>query len=178
MSNKITVILLIILSISIFSNISQREKIDGLKAIYKHNLSVSHDSIKYLTNRYNQTVAEKKAYEISLGDVKSLNDSLQNLIKSYQPKTIVHWRTKLVYKDTIHIKYDTIFLNKFTIPFRYKSKWLSIKGMSSNFGIDLNKIEINNTQSLVVGYKKDGFFSRPYANVSIVNSNPYITHSH
>ena len=171
---KINIVLGILLITSIFFNIKQKDSNDGLKAIYKHNFTVAHDSIKYLTDRYDQSIAEKKAYEITLRDIKSLNDSLQILIKNYKPKIITRFRIKYIYKDSINIKYDTIIKEKFNVPFRYKSRWININGIGTNLGIDINKIEIPNTQSLIIGYKKDNFFSTPYANVRIANTNPYL----
>lgn len=145
-----------------------------LSSINTHNISVHNDTIKIFKDKYNRIVADKKSYEVSLSNIKLLNDSLKELIKNYKPIAIIKWKTKIVYKDSIQIKYDSIIPIKFSYPFKYNSKWLTFNGISSNIGLSINLIEIPNIQSLVIGYKKDGFFKVPYANVSIINSNPYI----
>lgn len=156
--------------LNIYTDIQRRK----LSDTNSHNIVTYNDTIKIFRDKYNRTVAEKKSYEVSLSDVKSLNDSLKDIIKDYKPTVITKWKTKIVYKDSIHIKYDTILPVDFNIPFTYKSKWLIFSGRSKNTGLDINLIEIPNEQSLVIGYKKDGFFKTPYANVSIVNTNKYI----
>lgn len=145
-----------------------------LKDRNKENIIAYNDKIKTYVDKYNQVVVEKKAYEVSYNDIKKLNDSLRDIIKNYKPTTIVKWKEKYVYKDSIEIKYDTVINQQFTIPFDYNTKWLSLNGISTNLGISINNITIPNEQSVIIGYKRDNFFKPYYANVSIVNTNPHI----
>lgn len=145
-----------------------------LRQLYKHNLSVAHDSIKTMVDKYGRTVSEKKAYEISLRDMKSLNDSLITILSNQKVKTLLKYKTVTKYKDTIIFKFDTIIDQKFSYNFKYRQKWLSFNADVTNKDFSLSNIKIPTEYSLIVGYKKDGFFKPRYANASIVITNPHV----
>ena len=62
-------------------------------------------------------------------------------------------------------------------PWKNKTEWFSISGRSTDKGISINCIDIPNSPSLVVGYKREKFLGPKYATVTISNTNPYITNT-
>lgn len=145
----------------------------SIKRVNYDNIKALQDSIRTTHDKYGRVVAEKRAFQIEKNQLKHLNDSLKTVIKGYKPEIVVKWKTKTVYKNKIHIKYDTSFIDcKFSFPFKWNDEWVSMKGISSDLGLTFNEIIFINKQSLVFGYTRDGFLKPSYLSVKIVNSNP------
>lgn len=178
MTNKVTNTVLLIFAIALgVMYLNKHQQLANFKKVYKHNLATAHDSIEIFTDRYDRAVANIHAYEVSLGDLKLLNDSLRDVIKKYKPKVVVKYKTQFVYNDTVKIKYDTVINNVFTRKFKYDDKWFSLAGVSTNIGIDINNLVVRDSKSIVVGYKRDGFLKPRYASISVVSDNPYIKYN-
>jgi hypothetical protein len=59
------------------------------------------------------------------------------------------------------------------MPFNLNDKYYAINGRSTNKGLFIDELSIPNTQSIVVGNRKQGFLRTEYR-IEVQNSNPYI----
>lgn len=152
---------------------------DSLKSELSQIDKVKNDTIEH----YETKLGEQGATRLSLqGEKASLQEFLsvsrdstkqmERLAKKYKSiaagvKTI----TETVI-DSIEVPYR-VDGKEFTIPFNKTDKFYSLAGRSTNNGLYLDNITIPNSQSIIIGEKKAGFFSSEFR-VDVINSNPYI----
>jgi hypothetical protein len=139
----------------------------------RQNIKAATDTIDRYKDKYDRIVSEKAAYELTAKEFKNINDSLKNVIKGYKPSVIVRYKTKIEYRDTLTIKYDTI-RDDLSASFKFKDKWLSFSGETFLEGLKIDNISIYNEQNIVVGEKREGLFKEGELKIKIVNSNPNI----
>ena len=143
-----------------------------------NNIAALTDSIGHYKNKEGVWVAEKKLFQGTEKElrhiIKSKDKAFQKLLKTFK-KPIAAATVKTITKiDTVFIPYETkIDLPVFKLPFSKISKHYSISGISTNEGIGISDISIPNTQSVVIGKKKTGWFKSEYR-IDVENSNPHI----
>lgn len=142
------------------------------KNVNTQNIKASNDTIKTYQDKLGRVVSEKDAYLVSLRDIKHLNDSLGVALKNIKPQTIIEYKTE--YKDTT--KVEVVYIKelpiKFNIPFSYSDKWCKLQGMSTNKGLTFYNREFYNKQTIILGMKSTGLFSRDEVIARVVNTNP------
>ncbi len=152
----------------------------NLEKNFAANLEVLQDSVVYYTNKDGQEVAsrlamqgEKQSLQLLLASQKDSTNQLKNLVKYYKNvAAAVHTET-ITKIDSIEVPYY-IEGPDFNVPFSLQQKWYELSGRSTNNGLFLDNITIPNSQSIVIGDKKTGFFKTQFR-MDVVNSNPYIT---
>tara|TARA_R100000655_G_C2935058_1_gene184706 strand:- start:47 stop:760 length:714 start_codon:yes stop_codon:yes gene_type:complete len=140
---------------------------------------VINDTISYYETKNGDIVATKNALEGSKEALQLLlsakNDSLKqfsNLVKKFRMVNSATNVKTITVIDSIKVPYtiDGVVFNK---PFNLKEPHYTINGNSTNTGLFINDLTIPNTQSVVVGKRKTGFFKTEYK-VEVQNSNPFI----
>ncbi len=147
-------------------------KIGTVTRMSEDNLKAMQDSVHTYKDKYGRSVAEKRSLVVTKKQLKTLNDSLKDVISGYKPEIVIQWKTKIEYRDTLEVPYDVEIPCEFSIPFRSKDEWSLIEGLSTNKGLFFYKRQFDNEQSLVIGDKRNWFLGRSYASVKIVNTNP------
>tara|TARA_R110000824_G_scaffold348631_2_gene535367 strand:+ start:232 stop:867 length:636 start_codon:yes stop_codon:yes gene_type:complete len=174
-TNKSYIFLLLFFFTGIFIKL-YFDKVEMTK-INNQNILALNDSIKYHKNKYGKEVASKLVLQYSLSqlkDVSKQNKELKETIKNFKkPITIIE--TKQVVKlDTIYIPFDKPIEHVFSKDFSSTNEYYQLTASVSNLGLKLSNLTINNNQSVVVGWKKQGLFKKPLLTTEITNSNPYI----
>ena len=143
-----------------------------------NNIGALTDSLGHYQTKEGAWVAEKKLFQGTEKDlkqiIKSKDAAFQKLLKSFK-KPVAAAVIKTITKiDTVFIPYKTkIDLPVFELSFSKDAKHYSINGISTNEGINILDISIPNSQNVVVGKKKIGWFKREYR-IEVENSNPHI----
>lgn len=150
----------------------------------KNEVSSAHevfrDSIRYYKNKTGEMVASKRALEGSeaslqllIEELKDSTQQLRGLVKHFKKvAAALQTKTSTVITD-IEVPYE-IPGQDFSIPFEKINPFYRIAGRSTSAGLFLDNITIPNTQTIVIGDRKEGFFKREFR-MDVVNSNPYIT---
>ncbi len=171
-----TIVLLVVIAILIFflidtcvqKNVSEGEAEEYVN--YK-------DTVFSYKAKNGQLVHYNKSLEITRDRMLSLNDSLKNSLKDLKLKKPTSY-TKIVTKyiiDTVELKFtDTLPCEDFLKSFSIDSSHYSLSGILTKERLLINKIEMPNTQRIVVGTKKNGIFKRNEYVITVQNSNPYI----
>lgn len=146
----------------------------------KQNDKVINDTIQYFQNELGQEVAEKLSFKGSKKQLERIinlkeseNSQLKVALKKWKK---VASATKV--KTVIEIKEIPIPF-KDTIPFTFNrsfqkvDKFYSIFGNVNQSGLTFDRISIPNTQTIISGKKKVGFFKTEYR-FEVTNSNPFI----
>lgn len=132
------------------------------------------DTIRNYKDKYGRVVSEKRSLEITNKDLKFQNDSLKTTIKNYKPEVVIITETETVYKDTMIVNYNEPIPFKFEREWHYKDLWLEVNGISNEKGVTITNLATYNKQSIVAGWKRDGFLKPRYASIRIVNENPHM----
>ena len=153
---------------------------NGQKVQYTatNNIEALTDSLGRYQTKEGAWVAEKKLFHGTERDlkqiIKSKDAAFQNLLKSFKKPVAAAVIKTVTIIDTVFIPYENkIDLPVFELPFSKVAKHYSINGISTNEGISILDIEIPNTQSIVIGKKKIGWFKYEHR-IEVVNSNPLI----
>ena len=138
------------------------------------------DSIKYYKNKHGQEVAyktalqgEKSAMSVLLSKQIDSTGQLKRLTEKYKRIASAGNITTVTRIDTIPVAYEV------PVPFEFERTWekinpfYSLSGKSNQNGITIDRLEIPNTLSYVIGDKKTGLFKSEYR-IETVNSNPYV----
>lgn len=173
--NTIWYIILILLLFVVMC-VSMRQCISN-KHLYNNNIIALTDTIKYYKGKNKELVASKTMIETSFNNIKYINDSLYNVLKSIgvkNPDNVVYIET--VIRDE---KHDTMWvdninsINKYIKKdFDFSNKYRTLKGY-----VYLNKpdtlglsIEQNDVTADFTVTQKDN-------NVYITSNNPYIKYN-
>ena len=143
-----------------------------------NNIEALTDSLGGYQTKEGAWVAEKKLFQGTERDlkqiIKSKDAAFQKLLKSFKKPVAAAVIKTVTIIDTVFIPYETkIDLPVFELPFSKVAKHYSINGISTNEGISILDISIPNTQSIVIGKKKIGWFKYEYR-IDVANSNPLI----
>lgn len=152
----------------------------AIKKSMKENSKVFNDSLEYFKNSIGLITAQKLAHQGSERELKNIisakSDSLgilKTAIKGFKKiasAAKVETETKI---DTVRIPFKVEIPCEFTREFEKKDKYFSIFGNINQSGINFNSITIPNTQAIVLGQKKTGFFKDEFR-FEVTNSNPHI----
>lgn len=177
--NTIWYIILILLLFVVMC-VSMRQCISN-KHLYNNNIIALTDTIKYYKGKNKELVASKTMIETSFNNIKYINDSLYNVLKSIgvkNPDNVVYIET--VIRDEKHdtMWVDTTYNNANSInkyikkDFDFSNKYRTLKGY-----VYLNKpdtlglsIEQNDVTADFTVTQKDN-------NVYITSNNPYIKYN-
>ena len=143
-----------------------------------NNIGALTDSLGHYQTKEGVWVAEKKLFQGTEKDlkqiIKSKDKAFQKLLKSFKKPVAAAVIKTVTQIDTVFIPYKTkIDLPVFELSFSKDAKHYSINGISTNEGINILDISIPNSQNVVVGKKKIGWFKREYR-IEVANSNPHI----
>lgn len=141
--------------------------------------SVKNDTIQYYKTKEGEWAASKLSYQGEKASLEAFLTAARDSSKQFERlasyyrniKAGVKTETKTVI-DSIEVPY-IVEGTPFTIPFSKQEQYYSLTGRSTNNGLYLDNISIPNSQSIVIGKKKIGFF-KSELRVDVVNSNPYI----
>ena len=172
MKNNIIITALIVLCIYLWRSKNQ------VKYTATNNIEALTDSLGHYKNKEGVWVAEKKLFQGTEKDlrqvIKSKDKAFQKLLKTFKKPVAAATVKTVTQIDTVFIPYETkIDLPVFELPFSKVAKHYSISGTSTNKGISISEVSIPNTQNVVIGKKKIGWFKSEYR-IEIKNSNPLI----
>lgn len=166
----ITILLTVLLCMSMRQCISN-------KHTYNNNIIALTDTIKYYKGKNKELVASKKMIETSFNNIKYINDSLYNVLKSIgvkNPDNVVYIET--VIRDE---KHDTMWvdninsINKYIKKdFDFSNKYRTLKGYvyfnkPDTLGLSIEQNDV--TADFTVTQKDN--------NVYITSNNPYIKYN-
>lgn len=165
-----------------------------LGSAYYSNFTINKDlsntllSLNLLEQKFDKEINDKNE-EISYQNqiIISKEQALKNgLLEIEELKRNKKIESKVIFKT--ETKIDTVYVpfNKDTIGntllgslnyFKYKEKdnWYSFSGSSSDKGITLYDMTINNEYSLLISDRKMGLFKPSVPSVTLTNKNPYTT---
>lgn len=166
----------VVLAILWFRSCSEKRNLEKNIA---QNSEVLQDTIQHYKNKEGKEVAtrlamqgEKQSLELLLASQTDSTQQLKSLVKYYK-KVAAAIHTETITKiDSIQVPYY-IDGADFIVPFSLQEKWYGVSGRSTNKGLFLDQLTIPNTQSIVIGDKKTGFFKTQFR-IDVVNSNPFI----
>lgn len=137
------------------------------------------DSLVYYKNKLGEEVASRKALEggkqtlqLLLSDARDSTKQLATLASYYKNVSAAVRTETITQIDSIEVPYY-IDGAEFSVPFKKTEKFYSLSGRSTNVGLFLDHISIPNSQSIVIGDRKKGFWNTEYR-MEVVNSNPFI----
>ncbi|WP_438423150.1 DUF6549 family protein [Aquimarina macrocephali] len=163
-----------ILCILLFkSDLRRKKDIDR----YQDNISTLKDVVYTYKLKNGELASSKKALLVTNKELRKgifvKDDSLKALLKKFKRvKAAVKIKT-VVRIDTIEIPFNNPVETPFKRSFALNNPNYKLSGNVSNFGVTIDKINIPNTQRLVIGNRKVGFF-KTQLEVSMTNSNPYL----
>lgn len=135
------------------------------------------DTVKYYKAKNGDIVAYNESLEISEKTLRIMNDSLDKALKNIKvkdPEVIIQIEERIVIKE-VEVRFtDSIPCPPFYKPFDLTEEFYSLSGSVTNTKFSLDSLQIPNTQSVVVGTKKNGLFKRNDHIVTVQNSNPYM----
>lgn len=160
--------------------IHQCEDNHALQKTSKHNESVLLDSVQYYKNALGQEVAEKKSFQGTASELKQILDAkrkenaqLNEALKKWKSIANVTHTETITKIDSIKIPFEVPIPCDFIRTFLKKEKFYSVAGEVNQNEIFIDNILIPNTQTIVAGRKKLGWF-KTEIRAEITNSNPYI----
>ena len=169
-------VVLILLAIVLLHTCSRNNALDAeLSRIDK----VQNDTIQHYITKLGEQGATIRSYQ---GEMASLNafledarDSTKQMERAIEKfrsiASAIKTETRTII-DSVEVPY-IVEGKEFNVPFNLKEKFYGLNGRSTNKGLFIDRIEIPNHQSIVVGKRKSGFFSSEFR-VDVVNSNPYV----
>ena len=123
---------------------------------------------------------QKQAIEAGLIEKQELKNKnikqLQSIIKLTESIKILSLKANYESPEIIY-KYDTIKMDSqafLRVPtqFNYRDEWIYISGSVRSTGVFHDSIKMNNSGTLMLGYKKSGFLKKSPV-VTYESSNPY-----
>lgn len=141
---------------------------------------ILNDTIQYLKTNQGKIIAsklaiqgEKESLQMLLESSRDSTKQLKKLVDKYKNVSVAVRTETITEIKKIRVPYK-LDIAKFIQPINVIDENYYIQGYSSNKGLFIDVLRIPNTQSIVIGNKKDGFFSYEYR-IDVINSNPYIT---
>lgn len=177
--NTIWYIILILLLFVVMC-VSMRQCISN-KHLYNNNIIALTDTIKYYKGKNKELVASKTMIETSFNNIKYINDSLYNVLKSIgvkNPDNVVYIET--VIRDEKHdtMWVDTTYNNANSInkyikkDFDFSNKYRTLKGY-----VYLNKLDTLGLSIEQNDVTADFTVTQKDNNVYITSNNPYIKYN-
>lgn len=177
MSSKILNILFVIIILGLLIlNIKSCKKHKAFTSSVENILNYK-DTAKVYKSKLGKYVYYNEDLKVTLKELTVTKDSLINLLedlKIKKPKNITKIITEVKYVDIPIIYKDTIPCDTFIEPFKYKDKWLTINGISSNNGFFFKNLNVTSGITLVKGEKKNGFLKQNEEVISVISDNPYL----
>lgn len=136
------------------------------------------DTVMVYKAKNGDLIEYNTSLEISEKTLRMMNDSLSEALDNIgikKPEVIIQFKERIVLKE-VEIRFtDSIPCDPFFMPFRKSEPFYLISGSVKNNGITLDSIYMPNSQSVVLGTKKNGLFKKNDHIVTVQNTNPYIT---
>lgn len=144
------------------------------------NLNALQDSVKYHKNKFNEEVSSKLALQLTEKELKKSvnngteeNKKLKEAIKNYKTVIATIQSTQIVRIDTIKVPFKDTIKYVFSKNFEIRDKWYQFDQNITNKGFSISNFKLTpNKQTIVVGWKKQGWFKNPKATVELTNSSP------
>jgi hypothetical protein len=175
--NFIQILVIVVLSILLLNQCSKNRT---LKSNNKSNQLALLDSVSYYKNSLGFEVAEKRAFQgtakelkVILDQKKAENAQLAEAVKKWKKISSITEVGSVVKIKEVKVPFEVKVPCDFQRTFNKVEPFYSINGNVNQFGVKIDSILFNNTQTIVVGSKKIGFFKTEYR-VESTNSNPFI----
>ena len=145
---------------------------------YDNNILALKDTIEYYQSKNNELVATKLAFEAELSDIKNLNKSLYDEIKSLKTKSKV--KSGITYSGVIeNVAHDTVyrivpdtvsryFLREFSFKNPYRELSGNILYANDSLKLKFSKDIVNFDYTIAIDKKN---------NIYIKSSNPYVKYN-
>lgn len=135
------------------------------------------DTAMYYKSKHGETVAYNTALQMDYKTAKELIDSLDKTIKDLKlkkPSVIV--RTVTVLRiDSIGVPFPVeLPCDEFNLLTSIDSPYYKMYFKLDKRSLSVFDVSIPNTQSIVIGTKKNGLFKRDEYVATVMNSNPYM----
>lgn len=157
-----------------FDNISNAKQ-------FQSNLNASFSEVEFYKNSLDQEVSKKRALIIDKDQLKETiknlskdNLQLQNSIKKYRKINSVLEQKMTIKIDTIFVPFDNVIECEFEREIDLKNSLYLFKAKVNNLGFKILELELQNTQTIVIGNKKNGWFKSDELTVEVTNSNELI----
>lgn len=160
-SIKILAVLALIVGAIVGTSYVNNLQFDKERAQSTDNIEALKGEIVTFKNAIGQTVAEKKALQVSSDQIKELSNSV-DWIKSEVSKMQVNIAAKVEQKTQVkevEIRYKEPLPFAFQKPFNSITDNYSLFGESSNLGIKIDSLNLQNDLIFSVGKKKRGWRS-------------------
>lgn len=139
------------------------------------------DSLHHFVDKYTGAeVTYKLSAEVNkkeLNKILNENQDLKKKVSYYQHlKNVSVIQTNTVI-DSFLIpfdKHDTVLADFKPLHFHVDSSFFKVSGIVSKQGLLIDSLVIPNTQTIIVGEKKNGFFKKNEMNISVENSNKLV----
>lgn len=136
------------------------------------------DTVAYYKAKSGKLVAYNTALEMDYNIAKDLIDSLEGTIKDLKlkkPSVIV--RTVTVLRiDSVAVPFTVeLPCDEFTLLTSIDSPYYKMNFKLTNKSLSVFDVSIPNTQSIVIGTKKNGLFKKDEYVATVLNSNPYMS---
>lgn len=171
----ITLILLVTIAIMWLRSCNEFEsRINDLhnSYSYKESMHLNNEStLKRTINEQGDELITQK--QLLLTKKEALKMAIIENSKLKNVKSEVKINTVTEIKEVFIQTTDTLQGDSVKKIFRANNKWYGINGHVLSNGIMFDSVYFNNEIVTTIGFKKDGFFKRPYPVVEVVNKNPY-----
>jgi len=135
------------------------------------------DTVLHYKSKNGKLISYNESLKLTRETMLFLNDSLNDALKELRIKKPTSY-TKIVTKyviDTVEIEFrDTLPCDDFIRSFVLDSSYYSLSGIITKEALSISRLEIPNTQRIVVGTKKNGLLKPNQYIIAIQNDNPYM----
>jgi hypothetical protein len=177
MKKDLIYLIVIIVLAGLLLHICNRKK--EIKAEAESISEFLNDSVKYYKNKHGQEVAYKKALQgekaalsVLLSKQIDSTGQLKKLAEKYKRIASAGNITTVTRIDSIGVPYEVPVPFEFERTWEEKNPFYFLSGTANQNGISIDRLEIPNTLSYVIGDKKTGWFSSQYR-IEATSSNPF-----
>lgn len=154
------------------------DRCQGFRQAAETNLTALSDSVGYYRNRLGTQTARIKILEVKQSDLKkvilSKDEQLAALAKEFSRiRSIVQYNQHISY-DTITVAYKDTVPCIFTRSGTVNTKWYAFKYKSTNNGIVIDSLTLDNRVTVMSGFKRFWLLGRQTLVTDVTNSNPHI----
>lgn len=136
------------------------------------NILAINDKIEFYETSIGQLVESKRSVILERDNFKFLSDSLNFIVKNFKKVDQIIEYKYIIKTDTVEV--PLIINPDNSYSFRQDDGFNIQSGTVYNNRIKLDPLIVRNDQSIITGWKKNGWFKNKEYHIDIHNSNPYI----
>lgn len=170
---------LIILALAIFG-LNQCSNNSANTKRYEQNLKAFQDSTFYYKNRLGHEVASRLSFQLTEKELSEQlksktedNKRLKEALKKIKKPIVVVQSDQEIKIDTVYVPFEVPVECKFSFDKQVNKNWFSFNASVNQDGLTISDFELQNNQTLVVGWKSKSIFKSPELKAEITNTNPY-----